>query len=185
MLRGVERNSPTAVTFDPVLAPIWRQRTQPVELEDVFRTHQRSVFAYFLRVVGDRHAAEELAQETFVRACGAVMRFRGEAPIEYWLFGIARRVLLEASRKGLFQRGLGLDGIDPPAPAQDHDLRMDLERAFSTLDRSDREALVLVDLLGFTPADAAALVSVEPAPFRMRLHRARRRLRQRLEVTTP
>lgn len=98
----VEREHPTAVTFDPVLAPHWRQRTQPVELEDVFRTHQRSVFAYFFRVVGDRHAAEELAQKTFVRACGAVLRFRGEAPIEYWLFGIARRVLLEASRKGLF-----------------------------------------------------------------------------------
>lgn len=62
---------------------------------------------------------------------------------------------------------------------------MDLELAFSTLDRFDRESLVLVDLLGFTPADAAALVSLEPGTFRMRLHRARRRLRQRLEVTTP
>ena len=156
-----------------------------MELEDVFRTHQRSVFTYFLRVVGDRHAAEELAQETFVRACGAIVRFRGEAPIEYWLFGIARRVLLEASRKGLFQRGRGLEGIDPPAPEQDHDLRMDLERAFSTLDGFDRETLVLVDLLGFTPTEAAALMSVERGTFRQRLHRACRRLRQRLEVTTP
>jgi RNA polymerase sigma-70 factor (ECF subfamily) len=155
-----------------------------VELEDVFRTHQRAVFAYFLRVVGDRHAAEELTQETFVRACGAVLRFRGDAPIEYWLFGITRRVLLEASRKGLFRRGRGLEGIDPPAREQDHDQRLDLERAFSTLDRFDRETLVLVDLLGFTPAEAAALVDVEPGTFRMRLHRARRRLRQRLEVTT-
>jgi RNA polymerase sigma-70 factor (ECF subfamily) len=156
-----------------------------VELEDVFRTHQRSVFAYFLRVVGDRHAAEELAQETFVRACGAVVRFRGEAPIEYWLFGIAQRVLLEASRKGLFERSRGLDGIDPAALERDHDQRMDLERAFSSLDRFDRETLVLVDLLGFTPSEAAALVSLERGTFRMRLHRARRRLRQRLEVTTP
>lgn len=156
-----------------------------MELEDVFRTHQRSVFAYFFRVVGDRHAAEELAQETFVRACGAVMRFRGEAPIEYWLFGIARRVLLEESRKGLFRRGRGLDGVDPPAVLQDHDMRIDLERAFASLDRSDREVLVLVDLLGFTPSESAALMSVQPATFRMRLHRARHRLRQRLEVTTP
>lgn len=120
-----------------------------------------------------------------MRACGAVLRFRGDAPVQHWLFAIARRVLLEASRKGLFRRGRGLEGIDPPAPALDHDQRMDLERAFSTLDRSDRETLVLVDLLGFTPAEAAALMTVESATFRMRLHRARRRLRTRLEVTTP
>jgi DNA-directed RNA polymerase specialized sigma24 family protein len=91
-------------------------------------------------------------------------------------------VLLEASRKGLFRRNRGLDGIDAPAPAPDHDQRMDLEHAFSALERLDRETLVLVDLLGFTPAEAAALVNVEPATFRMRLHRARRRLRERLEV---
>jgi hypothetical protein len=39
-----------------------------VELEDVFRAHQRAVFAYFLRVVGNRQDAEELTQEIFVRA---------------------------------------------------------------------------------------------------------------------
>ena len=70
-----------------------------MELEDVFRNHQRAVYAYFLRVVGDRHAAEELAQETFTRACGAAFRFRGDAPVANWLFGIARHVLLEASRR--------------------------------------------------------------------------------------
>lgn len=45
-----------------------------MELEDVFREHQRAVYAYFLRVVGDRHDAEELTQETFFRACGAALR---------------------------------------------------------------------------------------------------------------
>lgn len=153
-----------------------------MELEDVFRTHQRAVFAYFLRVTGDRHAAEELTQETFVRACGAALRFRGDAPVTHWLFAIARRVLLEASRKGLFRRERGLDGVDAPAASVDHDERMDLERAFSALDPSDREPLVLVDLLGFAPADAATLMGVEAGAFRMRLHRARRRLRTRLEV---
>jgi RNA polymerase sigma-70 factor, ECF subfamily len=181
----VEETAPIAVTSASFPALLKGKRTRSVELEDVFRTHQRAVFAYFLRVVGDRHAAEELTQETFVRACGAVLRFRGDAPVEHWLFAIARRVLLEASRKGLFRRGHGLEGIDPPAPADDHDQRIDLERAFSALDRSDRETLVLVDLLGFTPAEAAALVRAEPATFRMRLHRARRRLRERLEVRTP
>lgn len=156
-----------------------------MELEDVFRTHQRSVYAYFLRVVGDPHAAEELAQETFVRACGAALRFRGDSPVRNWLFGIARRVLLEASRKGLFRREPGLDGLDSPDAEIDHDLRIDLERAFEALGRLDREAIVLVDLLGFSPMEAAGLMLVEPGTFRMRLNRARHRLRERLEVRSP
>ena len=87
-----------------------------MELEDVFRNHQRAVYAYFLRVVGDRHAAEELAQETFVRACGAALKFRGDAPVASWLFGIARHVLMEASRKRLFRRDTSIEGLDPPTP---------------------------------------------------------------------
>ena len=50
-----------------------------MELEDAHRAHQQAVFAYFLRLVGNRHDAEELTQETFVRACGAAVRFRGDA----------------------------------------------------------------------------------------------------------
>jgi RNA polymerase sigma-70 factor, ECF subfamily len=156
-----------------------------MELEDVFREHERAVFAYFLRMVGDRHAAEELVQETFFRACGAAIRFRGDSSVKVWLFGIARRVLLEASRKGLFDRPPSVDGLDVAAPTMDHDLRIDLERAFDILEKPDREALMLVDFLGFTPTEASALMSIDVHTFRMRLHRALKRLRTQLEVTIP
>lgn len=156
-----------------------------MQLEDVFREHERAVFAYFLRVVGNRHDAEELTQETFFRACSAALRFRGDASIKTWLFAIARRVLMEASRKGLFDKARTLDAVDPAAPTLDHDLRLDLEDAFQGLDRSDREVLMLVDFLGFTPSEAAGLVGIEANTFRMRLHRARARMRTHLEVLTP
>jgi RNA polymerase sigma-70 factor (ECF subfamily) len=148
-----------------------------VELEDVFRSHQREILAYFQRIVGNRQDAEELTQETFARACSAAVRFRGDSSVRTWLFGIARRVLLEASRAGLFERPAELP--DVPIGTDDHDERMDLERAFDTLEVSDREALMLVDVLGFTPTDAAAIVWIAPEAFRMRLSRARRRLRER------
>ena len=147
-----------------------------MEIEDVFRAHQRSVYAYFLRMVGDRHDAEELTQETFVRACGAAIRFRGDSSVTTWLFGIARRVLLEASRAGLFDRG--------PVPAEVAvapvavDERVDLERALATLSVGDREALVMVDMLGFEPIEVAGMLAIEPGVFRVRLHRARGRLRE-------
>lgn len=150
-----------------------------MELEDVFRAHQEAVFAYFLRVVGNRHDAEELTQETFVRACGAVLRFRGDSSVKTWLLGIAHRVLLEAGRAGLFERRPEL--VDSPAPDDDPDARIDLERALASLAVSDREALVMVDVLGFEPIEASRLFDITPEAMRVRLHRARGRLRTAYE----
>jgi RNA polymerase sigma-70 factor (ECF subfamily) len=149
-----------------------------LELEDVFRAHQRAVFAYFLRVVGTRQDAEELTQETFVRACSAAIRFRGDSNVRTWLFGIARRVLLEASRAGLFERRPPLDEARAAAADDDPDTRIDLERALSSLGVGDREALVMVDVLGFEPHDAAPILGLSADTFRVRLHRARRRFRE-------
>ena len=148
-----------------------------MELEDVFRAHQQAVFAYFLRIIGDRDDAEELTQETFVRACGAAVRFRGDAKVSTWLFGIARRVLLEAMRAGLFERTTAV-GEATPSPTEDLDERLDLERALASSGVGDREVLVMVDVLGFQPHEAAALAGVTPETYRVRLHRARTRLRE-------
>jgi RNA polymerase sigma-70 factor, ECF subfamily len=153
-----------------------------VEMEDVFRQHQRSIYAYFARVVGNDHDAEELTQETFVRACTAALRFRGDSSVRTWLFGIARRVLMEASRKGLFERRHAAELADRADEEPDHALRLDLEREFSVLALADRETLMLVDFLGFAPAEAAEVVGIDGHAFRTRLYRARLRLRDRLEV---
>ena len=149
-----------------------------MELEDVLRAHQQAVFAYFLRLVGNRHDAEELTQETFVRACSAALRFRGDSPVKTWLFGIARRVLLEASRAGIFERRPELDPDLPADMPDDTDERIDLARALGALGVGDREALVMVDVLGFEPIETARLLGVTPEAFRVRLHRARRRFRE-------
>jgi RNA polymerase sigma-70 factor (ECF subfamily) len=149
-----------------------------VDLEEIFRAHQRSVFAYFLRMAGSRADAEELTQETFARACSAAQRFRGDSKPRTWLFGIARRVLLEASRAGLFERRSELPADLPDSEGTPIEERLDLERAFSSLGLSDREALLMVDVLGFEPIEVAGLLEITPAAFRVRLHRARGRLRE-------
>jgi RNA polymerase sigma-70 factor, ECF subfamily len=153
-----------------------------LDLEEVFQRHQRDVFAYFLRMVGDANNAEELTQETFVRACGAAFRFRGDSSVRTWLFGIGRRVLLEASRAGLFERQTPIDEVyaasanNPPA-----DERLYLEHVLSQLRLADREAIVMVDVLGFEPIEVAVLLQVSADTFRVRLHRARARFRELYE----
>lgn len=144
----------------------------------MFRSHQREIYAYFLRTVGRSGDAEELTQETFVRACGAALRFRGDSSVRTWLFGIAHRVLLEASRAGLFERSSIVEerAQDPPGVTTEE--RLDLERALASLAPSDREVLVMVDVLGFEPAAAAVIAGVSGDTYRVRLHRARRRFRE-------
>jgi RNA polymerase sigma-70 factor, ECF subfamily len=149
-----------------------------VDLEDVFRHHQREIYAYFLRTVGRQAEAEELAQETFARACSAALRFRGDSSVRTWLFGIAHRVLLEASRAGLFDRPSGIEDRPDDPPGVSAEERLDLERALAALGPGDREVLVMVDVLGFEPSAAATVAGVSADTYRVRLHRARRRLRE-------
>jgi RNA polymerase sigma-70 factor (ECF subfamily) len=56
--------------------------------------------------------------------------------------------------------------------------RLDLVRALATLGVADRESLVMVDVLGFEPIEVAGMLEITPEAFRVRLHRARNRLRE-------
>ncbi|MGZ4129535.1 MAG: RNA polymerase sigma factor, partial [Actinomycetota bacterium] len=87
------------------------------------------------------------------------------------------RVLLEAARAGLFERETELPEREDPHRDRS-DERIDLERALASLGVADREALVMVDVLGFEPIEVAGMMGVTPETFRVRLHRARGRLRE-------
>ncbi len=103
----------------------------------------------------------------------------GRRKVTTWLFGIARRVLLEASRAGLFERRPVLpDDSAAPAPEDAPEDRLDLVQALAGLGFMDREALVMVDMLGFEPIEVAGMLEITPDAFRVRLHRARGRLRE-------
>jgi len=77
----------------------------------------------------------------------------------------------------------GLDPAEPAAlPVPTVELDAELELALRSLSVQDREALLLVAWEDLTPAGAAASLGISPAAFRVRLHRARRRLVYELEA---
>lgn len=146
-----------------------------MDLEEIFRAHQREVFVYLLRVVGDQHRAEDLAQETFVRAMESLVRYRGDASLRTWLFAIARTTMADYFRKSRRE-----SFEEPPEPEVAHDTqkRLEIEDALRELPPALREAIVLCDVLGFEPTEAAAVADVTANAFRVRLHRARARSRE-------
>jgi RNA polymerase sigma-70 factor (ECF subfamily) len=150
------------------------------EFEELWARHHRRVLAYALRR-SDRGSAEDAVSETFLTA----WRRRAEMPHDElpWLLGVARGVLANQARSRrrrdalarlMIEHATGADGGGIDA---DHELL----RAIAALGPDDREALILVGWDGLRPAEAARAVGCAPATFRVRLLRARRRLRAQLE----
>jgi RNA polymerase sigma-70 factor (ECF subfamily) len=98
-----------------------------------------------------------------------------------WLIATARNLLLADRRRHAVSMA-GLDGVEAPAlPSPSVDLDPELEVALRALSSQDLEALLLIAWEDVTPAAAAASLGITPAAFRVRLHRARRRLIYALE----
>jgi RNA polymerase sigma-70 factor, ECF subfamily len=165
-----------SVMNNPARTTTRDDRGDPVDLEQIFRAHQQEIYVYFLRTTGNRHRAEDLGQETFARACSAAVLFRGDSSVRTWLFSIARRVMVDdIRRRGPATAPLE---IEPSGPARDPSDRLAIEQALRALPVTSREAIVLCDVLGLTPSEAAEITGLNANAFRVRLHRARGQFRE-------
>jgi RNA polymerase sigma-70 factor (ECF subfamily) len=135
---------------------------------------------YFLRrSVGPSDAAD-LAAETYLTLWRRIDRLpEDEDGARAWAFGVARGVLLNHSRG--VRRRLALADRLRDALLQEEgaiaDNRPILGEALGSLSEDDRELIVLIAWDGLNPAQAAAVLGIEPGAARVRLHRARKRLR--------
>ena len=83
-----------------------------MDFEILYRLYFRDVYRYVRGLSRDEHLAEEIAQETFARALGAVDRFDGRGDVRAWLFTIARNVWVDHCRR--HRRETELPGEDLP-----------------------------------------------------------------------
>lgn len=135
----------------------------------------------------DAASAEDVLQETFLAAWRGASGYRGDASERAWLLTIARHA---AQRHGerearhrpdepeLFELGrlAGWGVEDPEAVAMRAQDRGRLERALRALAPADREVIALRDLDGLSGEEAAAILGLDLAATKSRLHRARLRL---------
>ncbi len=145
--------------------------------EELYRTHAAAVLAYCLR-----RSARETAEEATAEAFTIAWRRVDDAPDHPlpWLLGIARRVL--ANQRRSTRRQLALSerlAAERPASADSGGGAPILE-ALSRLVAGDQEVLMLVAWDGLRSVEAARVLGCSPVAFRIRLHRARRRLAQAL-----
>jgi len=150
--------------------------------------HAARLYAVVLRFVGDGREAEDVLQETMLRAWRGIGRFHGRAMVFTWLYRIAVNECNRALERRLRRRPTVLvdeQTIDIPAPqhegpanrAEQRELREAIDRAIAQLDPPHRTALVLRDVEGLSTREAARVVGVREAAFKSRLHQARMKVR--------
>ncbi len=157
--------------------------------EVLVRRHADGLFAVLARFLGGSEEAEEVTQETFLRAWRGIGGFRGDSRFFTWLYRIG---INEAKRRGgraasaprttSLEREPEAEVPDwthaPEASADQAELRAVLDAAISELRPNYRAALILRDVEGLSTAEAAAAMGLGEAAFKSRLHRARLTVRK-------
>jgi RNA polymerase sigma-70 factor (ECF subfamily) len=158
--------------------------------EALVARHQHRVFGVALRMLDNAAEAEEVAQETFLRAHGGLGDFRGDAKLSTWLYAIVSRLCLNrlaSADRRLVRPGdevllrVADAGGGPEASAERSELEAALHRAITDLPEDRRVVVVLRDLEGLSYEEIARALDLELGTVRSRLHRARMDLKEKME----
>jgi RNA polymerase sigma-70 factor (ECF subfamily) len=159
--------------------------------DDVHDAFNNRLFSFLARLARRRDVAEDLLEETWLRAVGNARRLREDTQLGPWLFTIARNLYASYCRtRSLDTAAVASLSLWPvmttaPSPFEAtaaNELARRVESALASLPAKYREALLLVATEGLTPAQAAAVCGVRPEAMRQRLSRARSLLGQRLQA---
>ena len=151
----------------------------------LYDAHVDRIYRLAYRLAGDDDLAQDLTQETFIRAFERLEGFRGEAAFGTWLYAIATTVILNGLRKvqRFRRRERDLDdaeAIGASSTEADPDLKQRLTKAVDDLPLKYRTVFVMHDVEGYTHEEIGAALGVPPGTSKAQLSRARARLRDAL-----
>lgn len=153
--------------------------------DELVRLYQARIFHYLQRFAANPHDAEDLTQETFVKAFRSLPRFRAAASFGAWLFTIAKRTALNYQRaRPPVSDAEAPELSDGATPAQSLEAREEqacLWELTRRLPAAQAEALWLRYGEGFSIAEVARVMRSNPIRVRVLLHRARGQMAQWLE----
>ncbi len=153
--------------------------------EEVYRAQAGRVYAICLRIAGDRAAAEDLAQETFVRAWRKLGAYEPGTNFPAWIAKVAVNTALSDRRSVSRREARETTRETLPEPGEKGEVatsgeRMDLERAIASLPPAARRVFVLHDVEGYRHREIAAMLGLSTGTTKAQLHRARAALRKDL-----
>jgi RNA polymerase sigma factor (sigma-70 family) len=168
------------------VAPSW---------DEIVRQHSARVYRLAYRLTGDKHDAEDLTQETFVRVFRSLSSYT-PGTFEGWLHRITTNLFLDQVRRKQRIRMESMGDDDALYPARgdlaqpergyEHaNLDHDVQRALDALSPEYRAAVVLCDIEGLSYEEIAVTLGIKLGTVRSRIHRARSQLRAALPHRDP
>lgn len=143
--------------------------------EQLVRAYQVPVWRFLRHLLTDAALAEDLTQETFLRAHQRLGTFQFRSKFSTWLFTIARHAGIDALRARQ-RRTRTEQALLPPPPAADPSLRSEVAASVASLTPLLREAFLLVEVLGLSYREVAQAVGVPVGTVKSRVFRARQQL---------
>jgi RNA polymerase sigma factor (sigma-70 family) len=166
----------------------------PPSWDEIVRQHSARVYRLAYRLTGNRHDAEDLTQEVFVRVFRSLSGFR-PGTLEGWLHRITTNLFLDQARRRQRIRfdalpddaGDKLPGLLPPPDRElfDEMFDDDIETALASLPPEFRAAVVLCDVESLSYEEIADVLGVKLGTVRSRIHRGRSMLRKALVHRAP
>jgi RNA polymerase sigma-70 factor (ECF subfamily) len=160
--------------------------------DELVRRTYRDTLQLATRLAGDEHDARDIVQDTYLRAYRGLRRFRGDSRFRTWLFRITVNCASTHARRAVRHRHATLAADDAERSSGEHvvadvgaetlSLRADLEAALAGLAPKLRAVVVLRDIYDLPHDAIAAELGITQAAAKVRLHRARQQLRERLFV---
>ncbi|UCG08598.1 MAG: sigma-70 family RNA polymerase sigma factor [Desulfobacterales bacterium] len=167
---------------------------------DLVKRYEQRLYNFSLRMCWNPSDAEDLVQETFLNVFRYLKDFRYETKFKNWLYRIATSTCIKKRRKSKFapERELSLDEFIPndEAAAQAHvpewammpldkmlneELAEMINLAILSLPEKYRMVIILRDIEGFSTVETAQILDISPSNVKVRLHRARLFLREKLK----
>lgn len=166
------------------------QRGDAVAERDLYDRHVDRVYRLAYRMTGDDALAQDITQDTFIRAFDRIDGFRGESAVGTWLHAIAYSVTLNALRKVKRIRSREFDmelgsGVSRSERDADPDLKTRLRQAIDRLPEKYRTVFIMHDVEGYRHHEIAVSLGIKEGTSKAQLSRARARLRVALEQFAP
>ena len=139
------------------------------------RLYQQPVWRFLCHLVRDPALAEDLAQETFLRAYRNLRGFAHQSRFSTWLFQIARNAGIDALRRRERDSRL-LTVVPPPRDGSSPEMGAELEAGLASLSPKLREAVLVIEVLGYRYREAAVILGVPEGTVKSRVHAAREQL---------
>lgn len=187
----------TAATLDEIACLESMRRGDPSCLGGFFQAWADRLYRLSLRLTGDPATAEDVVQEAFVKLMAGADRIEGRSRLATWLYRVAYNASLDRLREQKRLVPVPEDddqaalprpttvvpfGPSPEAMLRDAETRQALEDAVAALPHTLRAAFLLRDVEGLSTSEAAETLGLSEANLKVRLHRARLLLRERLSA---